>query len=523
MEESQRIEAELITRELARRSFPLFCEYVYGWPAFDEPDAEVVPMHHEWQEHIRSSWAAGLGAGIMAPRYHGKTQQIARAMAVFELGRSTEPDLAWRPNIRIKLFQNVDTKAQATLAQIKADIEHNLALRRLFPKLRPDRSRRWRDDEFFVERTDNLRDASFEAHGILSTLTSGRSDLTILDDICDLKTSVQEPASRKRVVEALTADVLNLGGPHTRLINIGTAWHEEDANALLQTDPELSKSWSWKVYRIQDEPDGPMQVLWPGMWELPALEARRDLIGAREFERQFNNRAYTKGEKAFSWDAIKRCMDPSIRPGQYDGPTPLRVAGYDLATSLKEDASRFVAFVLGMTPDKRYVPLEIIRDQVSVPTQEDTVVRMQERWQPRVHRVENVAYQDALVQYLEERKRKGGKGDDARTLKAMRIEGYTTGKQKADPMIGPPSLAPSIEAGQWIIPTGGGHDGEGSCGCPYCTWLREMRDYPAGLIDTVMGCWFAFDKLRDLSPKPAQIEGHGERTFRRERMPKGAI
>ena len=514
MEEQDRIELELVTRELARRSFPHFCEYVYGWPAFNDKGLPFVPIHHEWLAHIKACWAEGVGAGIMAPRYHGKTQQIARAMAVFELGRSTEPDLAWRPNIRVKLFQNVDTKAQATLAQIKADIEHNAALKRLFPRMKPDRTRRWRADEFFLERTANLRDGSFEAHGILSTLTSGRSDLTILDDICDLKTSVQEPASRKKVVEALTADVLNLGGPHTRLVDIGTAWHEEDANALLQTDPELSKGWSWKVYRIQDEPDGAMQVLWPDMWDLPALEARRDLIGAREFERQFNNRPYTKGERAFSWEAIKACFDDTIAPGQYQGSTPVRVGGYDLATSLKDDASRFVAFMLGMTPDKKYVPLEIIRGQVSVPTQEDTVVAMHERWTPAVHRVENNAYQDALVQYLAVRPKKP---------KGLKVEGYMTGKQKFDPMVGVPSLAPSFEAGQWIIPTKGGHDGQGACGCPYCTWLRELKNFPAGLIDTVMGCWFAFDKIRGLVVKPAKPKGYGERQFKRERMPRGAI
>jgi hypothetical protein len=282
--EADEIEAELIERELARRDFALFCEYVYGWPA------HAVPMHDEWQAHLQRCWAQNKGAGIMAPRYHGKTQQLARALPVFELGRSTEPDLAWCPNIRINLFQHVDDKAEETLGQIKVDIESNEALHQLFPRLEPDYKRGWKQNAIYVKRTENVREPSMAAHGILSSLTSGRSDLTIGDDWCSLKTSLQEPASRKRVVQAYTSDVVNLGlEGHTRMVNIGTAWSEADLNSMLQTDPELSQDWEWLIYRVQDEPGDPMQVLWPGVWETEQLEARRRKIGEREFERGFNN------------------------------------------------------------------------------------------------------------------------------------------------------------------------------------------------------------------------------------------
>jgi len=505
--EADRIEAELIERELARRDFALFCERVYGWPA------HAVPLHDEWQDHLKACWAQGKGAGIMAPRYHAKTQQLARAYPVFELGRSTEPDLAWCPNISIKLFQNTDTKAQETLAQIKEDIESNEALHLLFPRLQPDYKRGWRGSGFFVKRTENLRDPSFEAHGIMSRLTSGRSDLTIMDDVCDLTTSIQEPASRQKVVQAYTADVVNLGlEGHTRMLDIGTAWHEEDLNSMLQNDTELSQEWEWKIYRIQDEPDGPMQVLWPQMWPEESLLARRRKIGPREFERGFNNRPYATGETTFSWEAIKACFDDTLALGEMPGPVPLKAAGYDLAMSQKDDGSWFVAFMLGMLPDRRLIPLEIVRAQTSAPKQMETAIRYQDQWSPALHRVENNAYQGALVDFLREKE-----------IRGMKVEGFTTGKQKMDPMIGVPSMAPTFENKGWVIPTKGGHDGSNlRCHCPLCVWLRELKSFPAGQVDTVMACWFAFDFLRgqgrlgDVAPSSS-----GERAFKRERMPRG--
>ncbi len=507
--EADEIEAELITRELARRDFAIFCEYVYGWPA------HAVPLHDRWQTHIYRAWAQNKSAGIMAPRYHGKTQQLARGLPTFELGRSTEPDLAWCPNIRINLFQHVDEKAEETLAQIKDDIEHSAALHRLFPRLEPDYKRGWKQNAIYIKRTENVREPSMAAHGILSSLTSGRSDLTIGDDWCSLKTSIQEPASRKRVVQAYLSDVVNLGlEGHTRLVNIGTAWHEEDLNSLLQTDPELSQDWDWLIDRIQDQPGDPMHVLWPGVWEEEQLLARRRKIGEREFERGFNNRPYSEGEMTFSWEAIKSCFDYDLAPGETpDGKRPPLIAcGYDLATSKKKEGSWFVAFALGVTHDRRFVPLEIVRAQTSAPKQMDTAIRFQEDWQPLKHRVENNAYQQALVDFLQEK-----------NVHGMKVEGYCTGKQKADPDLGPPGMAPSFENKGWIIGVKGGHDGTNlRCPCAQCTWLRELKHYPAGLKDTVMACWFTFDVLRGKGRLgKVQPSTGGERAFKRQRMPRG--
>jgi hypothetical protein len=52
-------------------------------------------------------------------------------------------------------------------------------------------------------------------------------------------------------------------------------------------------------------------------------------------------------------------------------------------------------------------------------------------------------------------------------------------------------------------------------------WLRELKSFPAGRIDTVMACWFPFDYLRGHGyTGDAKPSTGGERAFKRQRMPR---
>jgi len=80
------------------------------------------------------------------------------------------------------------------------------------------------------------------------------------------------------------------------------------------------------------------------------------------------------------------------------------------------------------------------------------------------------------------------------SLKSIKIEGYFTGNQKADPKVGIPSLLAEIESGQWVIPLFGEHDD--ACSCSFCTWINEIKMYPLGKTDTVVGSWLAVNALK---------------------------
>ena len=479
------VRTELVTRELARRSFPVFCEYVFGWPAYYIDGTPVVPLHHEWDQFITECHAAGVYCGIMAPRDHGKTQQIARARVLWELGRSTIPRLAWCPNIRIKLFQNTDEKATETVEQMKTDIESNEKLRAVFPAMVRDKSRRWTQHKIFIERTENLRDASIEAAGILTSATSGRGDLIIGDDMCDLKNSVLQPVTREKVVLSWDAVVTNLMEPNARVIDIGTAWHEEDLNGQLQK----RKHWKWKVYRIQETPGAPMVPLWPGKWGIEEL-MRRYENSAREFDRGFNHWAYGAGESLVDWNDVKACFDYDTFIGDVPpraGGCRLKLAGYDLAISKQDEAAYFAGFVWGQSGSGIKFPLDIVHGRYAFRQQVAIIVDLHQKWSLALSIIENNAYQDAMVQQL------------AHETK-IPLEAFTTGKQKMDPYIGLPSFAPAFQNRTIIIPVKG-HDGrmhtgeDPTCQCPQCKWLRELKSFPGANTDLVMAAWFGFNRL----------------------------
>ncbi|MCW7072069.1 MAG: hypothetical protein OCU12_07085 [Methanophagales archaeon] len=425
----------------------------------------------------------------MAPRDHGKTQQM-RARIVFELGRSTIPRLAWRPDLRIKLFKNTHDNAAEIVSQVARDIESNTRLHRLFPKLRPARRGKWTDHKIYIHREANLPDASFEGRGILSSATGGRGDMIFLDDICDLKNSVLEPATRDKILTSLDSVIFNLREPWTRWCAIGTAWHELDANAQLQ---RRTDDWIWRIDRIQEQPGGPMHVLWPGKWDIPALEeSLRN--NEREFERGFNNRPFGDKESLVNWEDVRACMDPTIALGEEPWPTRIRVAGYDLAIGKGDYASYFFATVLGRHGSGRLIPLAMIRDRIPFRQQIGTVVNLHKRWHPDYHMVENNVFQEALVEQL------------WAEHPEIPVEAHTTGKTKMDPYIGLPGLAPLFRNRQIVLPTKGGHDGtDSSCECPMCTFLRELRYFPAGTTDGVMSFWITYSKIRVLEGAAAEI------------------
>jgi hypothetical protein len=460
---------------MARRDIGHFCEYVFGWPR------AAVPMHAAWHRFIDECWAQGLAAGIMAPRSHGKTQQIARARVLWELGRSTLDNPPFRPDLRIKLIQNTDEKAGETISQIKRDIEGDAHLHNVFPNLKQDPDAKWTDHKLYIKRSGNPKDASLEGAGILSSQTGGRGDIIILDDVCDLKNSVLEPARRKSVISAYDAVIFNLREPWTRFCAIGTAWHELDLNAELQRRADV---WAWQLHRIQDNAGDEFRVLWPGKWDKGELE-RSQANNPREFERAFNNRPYLEGESVVDWNGVLACMDPRITLGTAPFNTTTRIAGYDLAISMKDDACSFAWCVLGSGGGGKIIPLELGKAKLPFRQQVETVRRIAAQWGPQLHVVENNAYQDALVQQLQAE------------AAYLPIVGHTTGKNKMDPNVGVPSLDPAFRSRQWIIPTGGGHDGtDQSCHCGQCEWLRELRYFPATSSDLVMAVWFAFANIR---------------------------
>jgi hypothetical protein len=112
------------------------------------------------------------------------------------------------------------------------------------------------------------------------------------------------------------------------------------------------------------------------------------------------------------------------------------------------------------------------------------------KWKPEVVNVENNALQDTVRQWALERNA------------SLPLQGFCTGKQKADEAIGLPGLEVEFANGAWIIPMGEVQGHDLGCDCPWCVWIQGMDMYPQVepfYTHSVMACWFAREAARSSS------------------------
>jgi len=237
----------------ARESFPAFLEYVFRDE--DSDPGAPVPVTVQWYQE---QWSHAMDTidrlVIIAPRGHAKsTTAVARVL--FELGRS--------PDLRIKVVGPSDGRAMERLFEIKQHIEHNPRLREVFPHLRrpPGQDTEFSKHKIIIPRKAMHRDASVEALGITATVTGGRADLILADDVVDRRNAIQMPAMREAIKQAWHSDWMQLLAPNARVWYLATPWHRclvdgemvettrglVRAEGLLSTDEVRQPGAEWSI------------------------------------------------------------------------------------------------------------------------------------------------------------------------------------------------------------------------------------------------------------------------------------
>lgn len=449
--------------EKAKYDPNVFCEYVLKDSKTGRGFVQAK-IHKELQSFIDKN----KFVVIVEPRDHGKSEQVAIGRVLYELGRN--------PNIRIKLVSQSDDEAKDRLRAIVGYIERDEDLHRVFPELKPAQRGEWTKHSIIVERTTRSKDASVEALGILSTATGGRADLLILDDPCDFRNSIQNPALRKTVKEAFRNVWVNLLEPEGRLIYIATLWHTDDLTHELLGQKDKYPN----LFRAIDSDYTP---LWPGKWTSDRLKEREEQIGKRAFDRSFRNIALSDEEKTFP--SANQIFHYGVKKEDVVNPNWPRYFGVD------PFGQWVVIFILALSPEGKKYPIDIIRMKGAPLALVDELVAQYHKRKPQIIMLENNAAQEAMRQWVLER------GHD------IPVSGFVTGKQKADPMIGLPSLEVEFANGSWVVPMGDEHPVD--CKCGFCVWHQELNGHPIWETDdTVLASWFAREATR-LSRAPVQI------------------
>lgn len=450
----------------ARKDPAVFAEYALG--------LELCRMHREWywivENHIQSA--------IFGPRGHGKTTLMSVGYPIWRLGKN--------PNLRIKIGAQSDSKAMQIVGEISTNIETNKRIHKVFPDLMPDYKQGWSKTQLFVQRSRIMKDPSVEAAGVLSAITGGRFDLFIADDLVDYKNAIQIPALRRMVHDTFYTNWLNLADSDaSEVIYIATLWTDADLSYhILTKDSQPNGSFYVKLYRIDED----FNPLWEKKWSKEALKSRCKKLGWFSYNRAFRNIVVSADDAIFDKTSIDNMRTAGVGRNPEDYLTCPKYMGVDLAIGRGKQACFTCVFVVALTPEKKRVPVDIVKGHMTSPQTARLIYDKFNMWHPDSVRVENNAYQQAIIDWM------------AELIPDMPVEAHFTGAQKLDLNIGIPSLGVEMSHGLWVLPQGSRLHAD-ACQCTFCQWVSELRTFPYATTDMVLASWLAREAARQVTNK----------------------
>lgn len=464
----------------AREDSGHFVEYVLRNEA-DGSKLRNAPFHWDWHRTLNENDHVVL----IAPVEHAKSQTVSVGRVLFELGKN--------PSARIALISSGEKLAKKLLKQVRAEIERNPRLHRVFPHLR--RSTRaedpWTSSALTVERDTTARDPSLQVLGPYGQIVGSRLDVIVLDDVLSFANTRTEE-QRKKLIEWFDTEVYTRGVTGAKVFAIGTPWHPED---LLH---ELSKRPAFAVrrYSAVENPDDPPRLwrpIWPENWSLARLNHRRANMPEAHFVRKYLCRVRLDATSRFQKSWLDRmCQLGKGRVFELAAP-PRRTArgaylpcftGVDLGVGSKSKSNLTVICTIALLPDGRRLVVNIDSGRWQAP---EILARLREV--SRIYRSEILVESNVAQKYLVQMAQVG-------SGKIENLHGRdTTAQNKYDEQWGVEALAVELRNMLWVMPSGLKGDAvpeEGQALISEC--LHYDPEDHAG--DRLMAMWLARESAR---------------------------
>lgn len=302
-------------RGLARTDIYAFGEYVFGW----KPAAHHRLMVDFAMERIER----GENGVILAPRGAAKSTWLNTIVNSFLV--------ATRPDIRIGLFSQRDSKAEDMSAAIRWAISESEQFKELFGDLRSPVQ--WTNSQWLRKGSKwaTSKDRTLVSGGVNnSSAVSKRFDYLCLDDILDAENTYNidrrektEDWFWKTMKPAQAAEGVSI-------LAIGTRWTEGDLyERLIETN-------HWPSLVIPAIDPETKESYWPAVWPLERLYKERDDIGWDNFNCAYLNDISGNREGVIfrrEWFDPDGYFDELPRDRKF-----LYTMGVDLASSERERA-----------------------------------------------------------------------------------------------------------------------------------------------------------------------------------------
>lgn len=454
--------------KLARVDGSAFASYVIRDEESGDP-IEQTQMHEEWHWLAEHSRRLLLWAHIEA----GKTQQMAIARVLYELGRN--------PNLRVVICSNTHGQAAKICGAIGRYIEGSAELHRVFPDLRRAKGLPWNQAALHVERETKAKDPSVQVLGIHGNILGARIDLLILDDILDYENTLS-PNQRDDLWAWYRSTLETRLTRRARVVCIGTAWHREDLMHRLAT----THGWRALRYPVVDDSGASS---WSRRWPDDRVEFARRTLGPVEFSRQLLCISRSDEDSRFKLEWIDMCRKRGegkrLLPGLEVVPAGFSVyTGVDLGVRQTHGSALTVLFTIAVHPNEDRQVIGVESGRWAGNDIVERIIDAHNRYRG-IAIVEDNAAQRFIV-------------DFTRNRSAVPVRPFTTGKNVSHPEFGLESIAAEMGVGKWIIPTQAGRsDPEVEA------WIRELLYYdPKGHPgDRLMASWFAREGARMTKPK----------------------
>jgi phage terminase large subunit-like protein len=445
---------------------------------------------------------------VLAPRDHGKTEAaISVALRAVCLNR----------DIRVLWICESAGQAEKRMRRVKALLESQRIQgdwcsdpENGFGPFRVTEDDRWMATQVYVHRSKQSVDPTLEAVGAGGALTGGHFDLILADDLEDDRTTFSA-TQRQKTRDWFRGTISPMLVPGGTMIAIGTRKHHDDLYGHIIEDPTFRvmedkaiSKWPEEHKFLFEQDDrgrqvitgveikGKADVLWEAERPIEYLLRERQSIGSRLFSREFQNEVQDDSSAAFRMQWLEAAMERGRGLSLYQLPEVEGldiVQGWDLAlvTDPQAAESRDTDFTVGITWAKdnngnRYL-LGIRRKRgLSQAQLQHEVTREYYKFGEKIRSVavERNSFGELHFMGLQ------------RTTDLPLKPHLTTGKAKADPWEGVPSLSVLFENGKVIIPTGDPESREMVKPLIDELWGmgREKHD------DTVMALWIAETVLR---------------------------
>ena len=307
----------------------------------------------------------------------------------------TIQDILIDPNITVGIFSHTKKISGGFLKQIKFELETNNRLKSLYPDILYDNPRkeaplagsRWTDEGITVKRTQNPKEATVEAHGVVDGQpTSKHFSLLIYDDIVTLE-SVSTSDQIKKTTESLAISY-NLGAHGGRRRFIGTRYHFNDSyKTIIDRGTVVSR-----IHAATDDGKDTGKPVFLSQESL--MEKRRDM-GPYVFGCQMLQDPTADAAQGFKAEWLEYYYS---EPELSDMNIYILV---DPANEKKKSSDYTVMWVVGLGGDRNYYLLDGVHDRLNLSERSKTLFRLHMEYTPQGVGYEHFGMQ-ADIQHIQE-------------------------------------------------------------------------------------------------------------------------